>query len=98
MRPRIGNGARRGLGLLMPVAWAAFEDPTHPWGALTKLDRRELARALAWLEWHRTHKLDGAEVVLPPRKLRGRRRRQPLEQTTLPLFEPQNRQDAGRAT
>lgn len=97
MRPRISNGTRRGLALITGLAWPSFEDPMHPWHELRLPERRELARALAWLEWHCTHKLDGAELSLPPRKPRGRRRREPLEQTTLPLFEQPKSRDMGGA-
>jgi hypothetical protein len=96
MRPRIGNGARRGIALLAAVGWAAFEDPTHPWHKLRVIERRELARALAWIEWNRTHNTKGQELELKPRP-RRRRRREALEQTVLPVYEPENRQDVERA-
>jgi hypothetical protein len=96
VKPRIGNGARRGLELLAAIGWAAFEDPTHPWHQLRIIERRELARALAWVDWKRTHNEKGQELELKPRA-RRRRHRLALEQTSLPLFTPENRQDVERA-
>jgi hypothetical protein len=96
VKPRIGNGARRGLGLISIVAWALFEDPSGPWNQLLVPERRELARALAWLDWKRTHNEKGQELELKPRA-RRRRHRVALEQTSLPLFTPENRQDVERA-
>ena len=82
-RPRIGNGARRGLALLAVIGRAATHDPT--WKALRVIERREFLRALAWIEWHRTHNRKGKELDLPPWPPKGRRRRERLEQLSLPL-------------
>jgi hypothetical protein len=85
VRPRISNGARRGLAFLAADGWRYFEDPTHPWKKLRAIERRELARALAWVEWHRTHNSKGEAVDLPPRPPKGRRRRVALEQIPIPF-------------
>lgn len=94
MRPRIGNGTRRGLAFLAVDGWQSFEDPTHPWKTLRAIEKRELARALAWVEWHRTHTTKGKALELPPRPPKGRRRRVALEQIPIPFNESQ---DVGRA-
>jgi len=89
VRPRIGNGIRRGLALLAGEGWAAFEDPTHPWKTLHAIERRELARALAWIEWKRKHNEAGDELTLAPRVWKRRVRPPALEQIPIP-FESQD--------
>jgi hypothetical protein len=93
-RPRIGNGIRRGLALLAGEGWAAFDDPTHPWKSLHAIERRELARALAWVQWMSRHNLKGMELELPPRTWKRRRRPPALEQIPIP-FERQDVERAG---
>jgi hypothetical protein len=90
VRPRIGNGARRGLALLAAIGWEAFEDPTHPWKTLRTVERRELARALAWMEWHRTHTLKGVALDLKRRPPKGRAGRISLEHIPIPFGKSQD--------
>jgi hypothetical protein len=89
----MGNGARRGLALLAVLGQAALHDGS--WKTMRVIERREFLRALAWVEWNRTHNRKGVELDLPPwpAKRLGRRQQAKLEQIPIP-FECQ---DAERA-
>ena len=83
-RPRIGNGVRRGLALLAVLGRGALHDSAG-WKSLRVIELREFRRALAWVEWHRTHNRKGVVLELAPWPPKGRRRRERLEQLSLPL-------------
>jgi hypothetical protein len=85
VKPRISNGVRRGLALLSTLGWGHFNDPSAPWKDLRAIERREFARALAWVEWQRTHNSKDQEVDVAPWPAKGRRRKVALEQIPLPL-------------
>jgi hypothetical protein len=94
-RPRIGNGVRRGLALLAVLGQGALHDSAS-WKSLRVIERREFCRALAWVEWHRTHNRKGVALELAPwpAKRLGRRQRAKLEQIPIPFEACQDAEGA----
>ncbi len=73
-RPRVSHGVRRALAHIIPLVLRELERPlTGRFQRLRAQELHEIARAVAWLEWHRLHNTSGRAVALTnlePRRTR----------------------------